>query len=234
MRRQRHGLAAPLHDARADFGDFHAMSRMVVRPLAAATVMAVAMAMTRPDDRNRQTQDDERQHVKRAGEREHDTVSEPTIEQRAHDLPEHDAAHRAAKADQAGDGADGVARIHVGGKDHDERRPRLLAEIREAEDRERPGDRRAGTNRTAGITAALRPSAILRARSSGISRVSSQLDSHPPDETADAGRGIRNPGERADRLDVEAARVVEIFRQPEQIEVPRRVAEELRDDEPHV
>ena len=51
------------------------------------------------------------------------------------------------------------------------------------------------------------------------------------DQAADAGRGVGDPGEGADRLDVEAARVVEILRQPEQVEVPGRVAQELGDDE---
>ena len=44
-----------------------------------------------------------------------------------------------------------------------------------------------------------------------------------------AAGGIQREG--AHRLDVEAARVVEVLRQPEQVEVPGGVAQELRDDE---
>src|SRR5215469_962914 len=47
-------------------------------------------------------------------------------------------------------------------------------------------------------------------------------------EAADAGKCIRNPGEGADTFDVESARVVEILRQPEEVEIPSGVAQELR------
>ena len=88
-----------------------------------------------------------------------------------------------------------------------------------------------GTNRISGMTIALAPSAIFRARSSGSSPCSRRLESQPPHERAEAGRRRRDPAERADGLDVEAARVVEVFRQPEEVEVPGGVAQELRDDQ---
>src|SRR6185436_14683807 len=73
------------------------------------------------------------------------------------------------------------------------------------------------TNTMIGMSAALAPSAILRALLS---------------ECPDARCRVRDPGIVADLLHVEAAHVVEVLRQPEQVEVPGRVAQELGDDEP--
>ena len=76
---------------------------------------------------------------------------------------------------------------------------------------------------------ALAPSAILRARSRGRFALQQPAGEPAPAQAADARRRRRDPAERRHRLDVEAARVVEVLRQPEQVEVPRGVAQELRD-----
>src|SRR5258708_8218068 len=47
-------------------------------------------------------------------------------------------------------------------------------------------------------------------------------------QTARARRGVRNPGERANGFDVQAAGVVKVFRKPEQVEIPGGIAEEFR------
>ncbi len=55
-----------------------------------------------------------------------------------------------------------------------------------------------------------------------------QIAGEPAAQQASDARGcVGDPSHGADRLDVEAARVVEIFRQPEKIEVPGGVAQEF-------
>jgi len=88
--------------------------------------------------------DAEGEDVERAGEREDDAVAEARVQERADDLPEDDAAHGAAEADEAGDGADRPAREQIGGQDHHQRRPGLLAEVGEAENRQGPRHGRIG------------------------------------------------------------------------------------------
>ena len=51
-------------------------------------------------------------------------------------------------------------------------------------------------------------------------------------QAAQSREGIWHPGEVADRFNVEAARVGEIFRQPENKEEPGGVSHELRGHEP--
>src|SRR5580658_3068300 len=51
------------------------------------------------------------------------------------------------------------------------------------------------------------------------------------EEASDACGGVGDPGYGADGFDVEVARVVEIFWQPEEIEVPGGVAEEFCGDD---
>ena len=73
--------------------------------------------------------------------REHKAVAKAVIEQISDQLAEHDAAHRAAKTHQAGDRATTLAWKQIGRQNHDQRGPRLLPEIREAEEHNRPGNR---------------------------------------------------------------------------------------------
>ena len=87
------------------------------------------------------------------------------------------------------------------------------------------------TKMMSGITAALAPSAILRAELTDAPAREQPAREPAADQAADAGRGIRDPRVVADLLHVEAARVVEILRQPEEVEVPGGVGEELRHDE---
>lgn len=93
---------------------------------------------------NEQQDNEERQHVEGADGGEHGGVAHAMVEHVAGDLAEDDAAHRAAEADQAGNGADGVAREDIDGQNHDEGRPGLLAEEREAEEHNRDFDGRPG------------------------------------------------------------------------------------------
>ena len=76
---------------------------------------------------------------------------------------------------------------------------------------------------------ALAPRAIFRAWSKGSFSPQQPAGEPTPAQAADSRRRRRDPGEGRDRLDVEAARVIEVLRQPEQVEVPRRVAQELGD-----
>src|SRR5690348_11383604 len=50
-------------------------------------------------------------------------------------------------------------------------------------------------------------------------------------QTAHTGEGVGDPGEGADGFDIEAAGIVEILGEPEEIEVPGGIAEELRGNE---
>src|SRR5437660_217706 len=52
-----------------------------------------------------------------------------------------------------------------------------------------------------------------------------------PAQTADPRRGVGHPGKCADSFDVEATRVVQVFREPEKIEIPGRITEEFGDDD---
>src|SRR6266516_1254928 len=51
------------------------------------------------------------------------------------------------------------------------------------------------------------------------------------EQAAHTRRRERNPRDGADGFDVEAARVEQIFREPEDVEVPRRVAEKFYGDD---
>ena len=83
------------------------------------------------------------------------------------------------------------------------------------------------TSRIIGITAALRPSEILRATFS-VKFLADQVAGEPAsDEAADARGGVGDPGDGAYGFDVEVAHVVEIFGEPEEIEVPSGVGQEF-------
>src|SRR5204863_9499050 len=51
------------------------------------------------------------------------------------------------------------------------------------------------------------------------------------EKAADARCGVRNPRIITDVLDIEAASIIEVFREPEKHEIPGRVAHEFRDHE---
>ncbi len=65
-------------------------------------------------------------------------------------------------------------------------------------------------------------------RSSALQKRARQPSSQ---KAPDSGCRIRNPRVVADMLHVEAAHVVEILRQPEEVEVPGRIAHELGEDQ---
>ena len=83
------------------------------------------------------------------------------------------------------------------------------------------------TKMTSGMTAALAPSAILREKFERMAAPDQPAGEPPAHETAYARRSIGNPREVADALGIEAADVVQILRQPEEVEVPGGVAEKL-------
>ena len=79
------------------------------------------------DHPNRCQDDEESDDVEDADARKNGSVAEPVIEQLSDDKTEDNAAGRAAKADEAGDGTDDSRGDEIAGNRHDERRPRLLA-----------------------------------------------------------------------------------------------------------
>jgi len=107
----------------------------------------------------------------------------------------------------------------------------LLAKVGHAEKDERPSDRHMGDEgdkrhqRGAGTEGEL-PRAI-----NGSPTPDEMAGDPTATEAANAGCGVRDPGESADGFDIEPARVVEVLRQPEEVEIPCGIAEELGDDE---
>src|SRR4051812_18649556 len=91
-------------------------------------------------DGNENTNYNEGEDVQGGGDGEDGRVGETVVEHPAGELAKSDAAHGAAESDQAGDFAEGFAGDEVGGKNHDECGPGLLAEKSEAEDRDDRGD----------------------------------------------------------------------------------------------
>src|SRR6185437_9531888 len=117
-----------------------------------------------------------------------------------HQVEDH-PAHGAAEADQSSDGADDLYRKQVGGHDHDQGGPGLLSEKGDAEDADGPEGDLAGD--VQGVAPAQQPAGVPAAH-----------------QATNAGGGVGDPGEVAHLLGVEAADIVEILRQPKQIEEP--------------
>ena len=136
------------------------------------------------------------------------SVAVPVVAQLAGDLAEQHAAHARRQARRVRRRVPTARRgNHVGRQDHHERRPRLLAEEREAEGENDPADGcTCGTNITHGIRAALAPSAILRDLSTRDAALQQPARESAADQAADARCGVRNPADGARRLDVEAER----------------------------
>ena len=82
-----------------------------------------------------------------------------------------------------------------------------------------------------GITPRERPSASLREKFDRTAAREQPAREPAAEQAADAGRGERHPRVVADLLHVESARVVEVLRQPGDVEEPRGVGQELRADE---
>ena len=90
----------------------------------------------------------------------------------------------------------------------------------------------AGTSITQGMHAALSPSAILRAALTDRPRDEQPARQPSAAQAADARRRIGDPADRRRLLQIEAMRLEQIFGQPEEVEIPGAVAEELRADDP--
>ena len=179
--------------------------------------------------RNDETNQNERGDVHRAGNDERRRVAVTVVAQPADNLAEQHAAHRAAETDEAGERADGAFGNHVRRQNHHERGPRLLAEKREAENENHPAD---GMQ----LRHEHHPRHQRRARAEGeLARgvhgnaaLEQPARKSAADQTADAGSRVRNPADAARRFDVELKRVEQILRQPEQIKIPRAVAQKFR------
>ena len=146
------------------------------------------------------------------------------VAQVAGDLAEHHPAHRAAQADQSRQRAQGAFRNHVGGQNHDQRGPRLLAKKREAENENHPADgMQLRHQQNPRHQAALTPSAILR-DGSPKRRAQQPARKSAADQAAHAGRRVGNPADAGGRVEFDLERFHQKFGQPEHIEIPRRVA----------
>ena len=81
---------------------------------------AFGIKRQRPVQANDRQQNDERDHMQRSGDDQHRRVAEPTIEQVAGELAEHDAAHRTAETDEACDGSYRASREKICWQNHDQ------------------------------------------------------------------------------------------------------------------
>ena len=81
------------------------------------------------------------------------------------------------------------------------------------------------------MTPALMPRAIFRAAFTERAALNQAAREPSAQQAANSSGGIGNPRERAHLFGVEVAHVIEIFRQPEDIEVPGGVTKKLGDDQ---
>src|SRR5829696_8257867 len=93
------------------------------------------------NSRNAEADDGEREQMQRSRDDQRRRVAVPMITEIPDDLPEQDAAHRAAESHEAGERADRAALDQIGREDHDDGRPRLLTEERQAEYEDDPTNR---------------------------------------------------------------------------------------------
>ena len=90
--------------------------------------------------RNADENDQKCNHMKHSGESEHCAVTHSMIQQVTDQFPKSDSSHRTTESNQTRDGAHDLLRKQVGRQDHHESGPGLLPEIRNAEERDCPGN----------------------------------------------------------------------------------------------
>src|SRR5215471_4308559 len=90
--------------------------------------------MQRFHGRNAGKNDPESDDMKRTRESEHRAISKSMVQKIADQFSEGDSTHSSAESNQSGDRADHAWWKQVGGQNHDESRPGLLAKVGEAED----------------------------------------------------------------------------------------------------
>ena len=79
--------------------------------------------------------------MKGAGDGQNRAITEAMIEQITGQLSQHNAPHCSTEANQAGDSAQDLLGEKVGGQDHDEGGPGLMAEEGQAKERDAPWNR---------------------------------------------------------------------------------------------
>src|SRR6202021_2346540 len=170
--------------------------------------------------------------VQRARDTKNGTVAEAVVEQVADYLSKQDSAHRAPETYQSGNGADHILWEKIGGQNHDQCRPRLLAEVRQAKKADGPGHgnmRHQNDKRHHGSAESERELPRHTERELAAHQVAGKSAAQ---KTPHTSRRAGHPGESSYGFDIKAASIVEILWEPEQVEKPRRVAQKFSNYQP--
>src|ERR1019366_6542988 len=166
-------------------------------------------------------------HVQCADNAEDDAIAEAVVEQIAHYQAEHHAPHGPAEAHQAGHRPHGAVREDIGRQNHDQGGPGLLPGKRDAEQHDGNLDRRLRDEKDQWHHRRAGAQGELSREVQRAAALNEPAGKPAAEQAAHAGRRVRNPGEIADLFGVEVAHVVQVLGQPEEVEIPGCVAQEL-------